>query len=275
MDNLISFINSWAQGIIFAVIIATLIEIILPEGNNKKYVKTIIGIYILFIMIYPLISKLYKKKINIQSIIDNTTSQINKYEMSNEIAIETSAYIEDTYKKKIEEDLNTKLNEKGYEMNSVNIYINTENEETYGQINRLDIQISKSEILKEDNENNINTVNKIENVNIKISNDIKENKVQEENISQEEIDSLKDYVCTTYGVEKDKIFINETKDLDIIINFNKTPKQYILGSGTVTINPNSEDCYIIILVLTSKISVCFSKQGSIKKHLKLRSKLKK
>ena len=209
MYNLISFINSWAQGIIFAVIIATLIEIILPEGNNKKYVKTIIGIYILFIMIYPLISKLYKKKINIQSIIDNTTSQINKYEMSNEIAIETSAYIEDTYKKKIEEDLNTKLNEKGYEMNSVNIYINTENEETYGQINRLDIQISKSEILKEDNENNINTVNKIENVNIKISNDIKENKVQEENISQEEIDSLKDYVCTTYGVEKDKIFINE------------------------------------------------------------------
>ncbi len=206
---MISFINSWAQGIIFAVIIATLIEIILPEGNNKKYVKTIIGIYILFIMIYPLISKLYKKKINIQSIIDNTTSQINKYEMSNEIAIETSAYIEDTYKKKIEEDLNTKLNEKGYEMNSVNIYINTENEETYGQINRLDIQISKSEILKEDNENNINTVNKIENVNIKISNDIKENKVQEENISQEEIDSLKDYVCTTYGVEKDKIFINE------------------------------------------------------------------
>ena len=36
---MVKFINSWAQGIILAVIIATIIEIILPEGNNKKYVK--------------------------------------------------------------------------------------------------------------------------------------------------------------------------------------------------------------------------------------------
>ena len=34
---MIKFINSWAQGIILAVIIATIIEIILPEGKNKKY----------------------------------------------------------------------------------------------------------------------------------------------------------------------------------------------------------------------------------------------
>ena len=54
---MIKFINSWAQGIILAVIIATIIEIILPEGKNKKYVKTVIGVYILFTIIYPLIKK--------------------------------------------------------------------------------------------------------------------------------------------------------------------------------------------------------------------------
>ena len=38
---MVSVINSWAQGIIPAEIIATIIEIILPEGNNKKYIKMI------------------------------------------------------------------------------------------------------------------------------------------------------------------------------------------------------------------------------------------
>ena len=36
---MVKFINSWAQGIILGVIIATIIEMILPEGNNKKFVK--------------------------------------------------------------------------------------------------------------------------------------------------------------------------------------------------------------------------------------------
>ena len=73
---MISVINSWAKGIILAIIIATIIEIILPEGNNKKYIKTIIGIYILFVMIQPFISN---NKININSIIQETTSKMDEY----------------------------------------------------------------------------------------------------------------------------------------------------------------------------------------------------
>jgi len=40
------FINSWASGLIVAVIIATIIELILPENTNKKYVKMVSGIFI-------------------------------------------------------------------------------------------------------------------------------------------------------------------------------------------------------------------------------------
>ena len=36
---MIEFLSSWAQGIIVAVIIATLIEMILPNSSSKKYVK--------------------------------------------------------------------------------------------------------------------------------------------------------------------------------------------------------------------------------------------
>jgi len=72
---MISIINSWAKGIILAIIIATIIEIILPEGNNKKYIKTIIGIYILFVMIHPFIST---NKININSIIHDTAGKVDE-----------------------------------------------------------------------------------------------------------------------------------------------------------------------------------------------------
>ena len=42
--------SSWAQGIVVAVIIGTIIEMILPEGNCKKYIKVVVrSIYSFFI----------------------------------------------------------------------------------------------------------------------------------------------------------------------------------------------------------------------------------
>ena len=51
------WVSSWIQGIIIAVIISTIIEMILPEGNSKKYIKVVIGVYILFSIVSPVINK--------------------------------------------------------------------------------------------------------------------------------------------------------------------------------------------------------------------------
>lgn len=214
---MINFINSWAQGIILAVIIATIIEIILPEGNNKKYVKTIIGIYVLFVMVYPLISKISNKNINIESIIDNANTKMSKYEIDNNIALETNGYIEETYKQKLEEDIRQKLNERGYEIDSFNLYIETDDNERYGQINSIVMQINKIKELEEDYKNSenytVNKVDKVEKVEIKISNtnvsNNSNNKEKLSELSKDEINSLREYLNTTYGVEKERIHINE------------------------------------------------------------------
>ena len=58
---MISFISSWTQGIIVSVIIASIIEMILPDGNCQKYVKVVIGVFILFSIVSPVISKFTKK----------------------------------------------------------------------------------------------------------------------------------------------------------------------------------------------------------------------
>lgn len=205
---MINIINSWAQGIILAVIIATIIEVILPEGNNKKYVKTVIGIYILFVIIHPLISKI--SNVDVQSIIDNTTSQINEYEKDN-VILETNSYIEETYKEKLESELNKNLKEKGYNVNSLNIDFETENEENYGQINSIIMQVSKINEDEKNNRETENTVNEVENIEINISNNnVNKNiSAQQEDISTEEINSLKNYLSTTYMLNENEIHINE------------------------------------------------------------------
>ena len=53
---MISFISKWAEQIIIAVIVATIIELILPNSKNKKYIQMVIGVYILFTIISPIIS---------------------------------------------------------------------------------------------------------------------------------------------------------------------------------------------------------------------------
>ena len=209
---MVSIINSWAQGIILAVIVASINEIILPEGNNKKYVKTIIGIYILFVMVDPLVSKISNRDINIDSIIKNTESKMNEYK-SEELTLETNAYIEETYKQKLEDDIKQKSEEKGYKINSLKLTIETEKQEQYGEINAIVMRISKIEDEQEIDKNiTKNTVNKIQNVEINISNDTNTNEKNEEkleNVSVEEIEDFKKYLNTLYGTQKENIHINE------------------------------------------------------------------
>ena len=64
------WVSGWIQGIIIAVIISTIIEMILPEGNSKKYIKVVIGVYILFSIVSPVISKVTGSSFNLTDIID-------------------------------------------------------------------------------------------------------------------------------------------------------------------------------------------------------------
>ncbi len=203
---MIKFINSWAQGIILAVIIATIIEMILPEGKNKKYVKTVIGVYILFIMIYPLINKF--TKVNINSLLENTTKQMSTYQENNSLKIDTDKYIEDTYRKKVEEDIKNKANEKKLNIISLNVYIETEDEKRYGMLNSLVMKVEKCKINnKEENNTSVNQIKEINISKAMQNNEVAENK--DKTVTEKEIDEFKEYINSTYYLEKEKIHINE------------------------------------------------------------------
>ena len=182
---MIEFINSWVQGITIAVIISTIIEMILPNGNIKKYVRTVIGVYIVFIIVSPIITKITGKEIKLESF------EMPKIEKQASITIDTNAYIENMYINKIKEDIIENIETKGYKVSNITIEID-KTEENYGNIHAINLQILKTEE-KQSN---------IEIVEINIHNQIKHNEIIEES----EIDELKNYLQKTYGTEN--IIIN-------------------------------------------------------------------
>ena len=81
---MINFLGSWAEQIVLAVIIATIIEMILPDNKNKKYIQMVIGVYILFNIISPII----KNKEVLTSVEEYN---LNNYNTSSNYVIDRSS----------------------------------------------------------------------------------------------------------------------------------------------------------------------------------------
>ena len=198
---MISWISSWAQGIIMAVIIGAIIEMILPEGNSKKYVKIVIGVYVLFTIISPVISKITGKTIQVSDILE-----LNKYieetENNSKLYVtldeDNSNNIKDIYESGLRNDIKAKVAAKGY--NAKNIKLEIEDDEEY-TLKKIDIEIYKN---MEKNKKDIET---IQNVDINISQKSTENDMQEK-LSEKDKRKLKDYLSGVYEIDEKNININ-------------------------------------------------------------------
>ncbi len=194
---MVSWFNSWAQGIILAVIIVTILEMIVPEGKNKKYIKIVMGVYITFTIISPIISKAVGSDFNIDlNKYENLLNQNTEITDTN-IGDINDKNIEDLYLTTIKNNIKKELEEEGYQAKNIDITanINVQKEET--EIYKIDIKdVSKL------NNNEIKKVNKIE---------IGENTLTEnENnfLSSSEIKNIKETLSKKYEVDEKKIYVN-------------------------------------------------------------------
>lgn len=217
---MIEWISNWAGGIVVAVIIGTVIEMILPSGNSKKYIKVVIGIYVLFTIVSPVITKFTGETIEVSDILD-----LDKYvEEAEDVAIQNNIQsnnqIMEVYSSGIKEDLKAKIEAKGYMVNSIDIGI--ANDESYS-ITDITIDVEKEEkvdgnemVENEENMGEADSTNKvepIENVNkveISIADDsTNSNKnSNEDSLSNSEKKELKEYLSSMYEVNKNNIIIN-------------------------------------------------------------------
>lgn len=196
---MIEFLSSWAQGIIVAVIIATLIEMILPNNSSKKYVKVVIGMYILFTIVSPIIKKLGGKDINLNTInIEKYEQQISKSDntISRKFEDNNTRSIKDIYASNLKADISAKLKEKGYEIDTSDIQI--KDDENY-TIEKITLKLIKMEQKQEkNNEIVINTV--------EIGNTISQK--DSKTLSDDDKQEVKDYISETYDIDKKNINIS-------------------------------------------------------------------
>ena len=224
----IEWISDWAGGIIVAVVIGVVIEMILPEGNSKKYIKVVIGVYVLFTIVSPVITKFTGKTVQVSDILD-----LDKYIEETEESMKVQNTIQDSnqssilevYSSGIKDDMKAKIEAKGYKVNDIAIEV--ANDESYSitsivvEVEEIDSE-SEEETNTQAEENN--TSNKVEEVEIvnkievsitendedtdKTNTNSDENKENKNSLSSSKKKELKEYLSGVYEVQEENITIN-------------------------------------------------------------------
>lgn len=205
---MINFLSSWVKNLSLALIIVSILEMILPNNKTKKYVRTVMGLYILFSIISPFIensSKINLNNIDLDSYTENTKTASSRVEEVDQTSMDNR--INEIYKEELQKDITQKIEEKGYKVETCKVvaYISEKNSE----IEKITIKINRK--INEENDNDVknNTIEnkivteiqKIQKVNIGVGEN-KENKEEETNITKTDIKIIKDFLIKEYGVSE-------------------------------------------------------------------------
>lgn len=218
---MLSFISSWAQQIIFAVIIGTILQMLLPEGKNKKYIKIVIGIYVLFAVISPVIGKSIDLNLDEFNVtVEGAESNLDETNQDQ---------INSLYTTNLKQDIILKLKNKGYGCENVELQTNENYEvleisitgiyevedDNENSDNKDDSEsLKNAQNAKTDNDNSQSVKSNILNVNSVVINEVqigqKEKNIKEQvvkGIPKSEEKNLKEYLSETYNVKEKNISI--------------------------------------------------------------------
>ena len=199
------FLTSWAQGVIVAVIIATIIEMILPNNGNAKYVKVVIGVFILFSIISPVINQLKStdESAKLDKYIQNNTSKSTvKTSTAN---IDSKSTIKKMYEENLKIDIKSKVNQKGYTIGNINLEILDNDEYT---LNKIEFKVIEKNNSNSKAKNTTTIVENIENIKVSLGGSRKDDKKEQQSIiSESEKRKLKEYLSSVYEVNENNIVI--------------------------------------------------------------------
>ncbi len=195
---MIKFLSDWVQKIAIAVIIVSIFEFILPDGKLKKYIKVVLGIYVVFCIISPFVnSSIWNNldNIDLENYIENSTAPVS--------ANVENTNVEDIYLKELQNNIEKKVQEKGYSVNKCTIDADLSNESDNPGIHKISLILETKQ-----NASSIQEVN----ISIQGMNEQKQETEGNNYITQsKEIDELKQMLSDFYEISKDIIDIRIKK----------------------------------------------------------------
>ena len=206
---MIEVLSLWAKNLGVTIVIVSILEMLLPNNKTKKYIRMVLGIFLLFNIISPLIQN--KEKFNLSEI------DFSKYETTETTIIDQKSMDErfkDLSETELEKDIVKKIEEKGYKVLKCKVTINNnENRD----IKKIKIVFEKSNNKKNDelekNENSenkiITEIEKIKKIDTKIKQDNNsDNLIESLEPTREDIKNVKKFLVEEYEVKEKCLEIN-------------------------------------------------------------------
>ena len=235
---MLDVITDWAKNIVLAVILISILEMLLPNNKTKKYIKMVLGIYLLFNIISPIINN--RQTFSLSNFdINNYTSNIETQTNSETVNQESmDERIQEIYLEELEKDITTKLENKGYKIINCSvkgkfssneeskiseILLEVEKKENTENIKRSENEISSSENSEKQNKNEngeekndgetletvmIEEIQKIKKVEIGEPKDDNQATEEKNNLNNTEIQEIKRFLIEEYGVNEKCLKIN-------------------------------------------------------------------
>ena len=146
---MIGYFSEWAKNLTLAVVIVSLFEMLLPNNKIKKYIKVVMGLYILFNIISPFVKKDFS--FELENVIENNKSKTVSTEAINQTSMDTR--LKQICKEELEKDIIKKVEEQGYVVENCKVDVKIEEDTNIDKIT-LRVKKSNEEIQKEENQKN-------------------------------------------------------------------------------------------------------------------------
>lgn len=233
---MINFLSLWVKNLSLALIVVSILEMLLPNNKTKKYIKMVMGLYILFSIIAPFVNSSNVLNFNIEDVYSDYSKEISSTSATSTTGEVNQASMDDRlnklYKEQLESDITQKVEEKGYDVRkckvdahvsesdtgieSITIEIdgkndNTENSNNSKKTDATDNSNDSSKYSK--NSGNtlegkiVKEIQKIQKVEIDVS---KGDDSEDTNsaITKTDVKMIKDFLTKEYGVSEKCLKIN-------------------------------------------------------------------
>ncbi len=166
---MINFLSLWVKNLSLALIVVSILEMLLPNNKTKKYVKMVMGLYILFSIIAPFVNNSNVLNFNMEDVYSDYSKEISSISATSMEGEVNQASMDDRlnklYEEQLESDITQKVEEKGYDVRKCKVDAHISESDTGIEYITIEIDGKNDNVENSNDSDNSNKTDATENFN--------------------------------------------------------------------------------------------------------------
>ena len=214
---MINFLSLWVKNLSLALIVVSILEMLLPNNKTKKYIKMVMGLYILFSIIAPFVNNSNVLNFNIEDVYSDYSKEISSTSTTSTAGEVNQASMDDRlnklYKEQLESDITQKVEEKGYDVRKCKVDAHISESDTGIEYITIEIDGKNGNVENSSNSDNSNKTDATENSNNSKKTDATDNSTDSSKYSKNSGNTLEDKIVKEIQkIQKVKIDVSKGDD---------------------------------------------------------------